>query len=510
MTFGFNRSHQAYGPNRVQLKEFSNSAAQHSNAAPFKVAIVYNQSAHAVKMVVDELRSEWGNTIKIIQVIGDNQAVSNVDASIKIDSSKWNDLDHFEDRLNQFKLQNPSYRVEIESKKTAFTAVWSGFAEAGSTGRKVEAMGLIWTGTTPDISDGLEKMGFKEFCDQVGAPTPEWFKLPNAENIDDSLRLISEKCTSGSWMIKSIFGGGGVGTKSFSDVKNISDVKSALKRVIGETKSAEGIYLEKKVDVKGGFYQGEFEVDGNQVAHGTRIVWFNANNAKVLEIGCQDEYIDQLGMPIELIQKIKDDSKKIAEISKNNTRGTIEALIYKTDLGEWAYTFIEMNRRPQVENEALAYLEMNPKTGLRRKTFVESFKRACGVPATPKVPSNVKFIAHGRILVGDPNSDGVITNHLGTIKGMSGPLPADVEAESICEGEISATSNPQHGRVLISGQSFQDVCEKLATYFKSRKPVVDGVDSTYGEGLASIIGSEPFKKGKIASERDVYKKRFAY
>ena len=77
----------------------------------------------------------------------------------------------------------------------------------------------------------------------------------------------------------------------------------------------------KKVDVKGGFYQGEFEVDGNQVAHGTRIVWFNANNAKVLEIGCQDEYIDQLGMPIELIQKIKDDSKKIAEISKNNTRG---------------------------------------------------------------------------------------------------------------------------------------------------------------------------------------------
>ena len=87
MTFDFKKSHQAkaYSPSSVQFKGFTNSAFQHSNDAPFKVAIVYNQSAHAVKMVVDELRSEWGNTIKIIQVIGDNQAVSNVDASIKID-----------------------------------------------------------------------------------------------------------------------------------------------------------------------------------------------------------------------------------------------------------------------------------------------------------------------------------------------------------------------------------------------------------------------------------------
>ena len=108
-----------------------------------------------------------GNTIKIIQVIGDNQGVSNVDASIKIDSSKWNDLDHFEDRLNQFKLQNPSYRVEIEnSKKLLLQRFGVVSQQAGSTGRKVEAMGLIWTGTTPDISDGLEKMGFKEFCDR--------------------------------------------------------------------------------------------------------------------------------------------------------------------------------------------------------------------------------------------------------------------------------------------------------------------------------------------------------
>ena len=193
--------------------------------APFKIAIVYNQSAHAVKMVVDELRSEWGNNIKIIQVIGDNQAMASVDDVIKIDPQKWNDLNHFESQLNRFKLLNPTYRIDINNKQAAFTAVWSGFAEAGSTGRKVEQMGLIWTGTTPHISDGLEKMGFKEFCDQTGAPTPEWFKLPSAENIDASMTLISENAHL-ALDDKSIYGGGGVGTKSFSDVKDSAEVRS--------------------------------------------------------------------------------------------------------------------------------------------------------------------------------------------------------------------------------------------------------------------------------------------
>ena len=127
--------------------------------------------------------------------------------------------------LIRFKLLNPTYRIDINNKQAAFTAVWSGFAEAGSTGRKVEQMGLIWTGTTPNISDGLEKMGFKEFCDKTGAPTPDWFKLPNAKNIDASMTLISENAHIWrSWMIKSIYGGGGVGTKSFSDVKDSAEV----------------------------------------------------------------------------------------------------------------------------------------------------------------------------------------------------------------------------------------------------------------------------------------------
>ena len=173
-------------------------------------------------------------------------------------------------------------------------------------------------------------------------------------------------------MVKSIHGGGGVGTKSFDDARDISDVRSALERVVSETKSSDGIYIEQKVNVQGGFFQLEIELDGTEVAHGTRVVWFNADNAKVLEIGCQDQHVETFGIPLDLIQDVKEKAKRIGVHSKNNTRGTIEALIYKDATGHWKSTFIEMNRRPQVENEALAYLEQDAITGERRKTFVES------------------------------------------------------------------------------------------------------------------------------------------
>lgn len=283
-----------------------------------------------MKSVVDELRSEWGRSIKIIQVTdGARQALPNVDATIQISKGKWNDLDHFEQRLNAFKSLNPAYGKDIEGNKAAFSAVWSGFAEAGDTGRKVQEMGLIWTGTTPGISDKLEKMGFKEICDTVGAPTPPWFQLRDAGDTDESIRFIQEQCKSGAWMVKSIHGGGGVGTKSFDDARNISDVRSALERVVSETKSSDGIYVEQKVNVQGGFFQLEIELDGTTVAHGTRVVWFNADNAKVLEIGCQDQHVEAFGIPLHLIQDVKEKEKRIGVHSKNNTQGTIEALIYK-------------------------------------------------------------------------------------------------------------------------------------------------------------------------------------
>ena len=481
----------------LRPSKFGRGFSTQPDKAPFNVAIVYNQSAHAVKSVVDELRSKWGQGIRIIQAIdGSRQPLSNVDTTIKI--NKWNDLGHFKERLNAFKVNNPTYRNDIDNQKTAFTAVWSGFAEAGETGRAIEDMGLIWTGTTPDISDQLEKMGFKQICDKVGASTPEWFELKNADS-DTAVNDIHSQCKSGgSWMIKSIYGGGGVGTKSFEDANSTDQIKTALNQVIGETKTAEGIYIEKKIDVKGGFFQLEIEVDGTTVAHGTRVVWFNASNAKVVEIGCQDEHVKQFGIPLDLIQNVKAKAKAIAEYSNNNTRGTIEALIYKNG-SEWDYTFIEMNRRPQVENEALAYLEQDAATGERRQTFVESFNRACGIPAPQRVPSAVQWVAHGRLLVGDPDNQGQITNHLGTIDGFSGPLPAGVQAESICDGEISATSNPQHGKVVITANTLDELSNRLAFYFRYRKPNVPGVESTYGESMARIVESAEFRSGKIAS-----------
>ena len=54
--------------------------------------------------------------------------------------------------------------------------------------------------------------------------------------------------------------------------------------------------------------------------------------------------------------------------AKNNTRATMEGLVFTNEKGEVELSFIECNRRPQVENEALALLQQDS-DGNRRYTF---------------------------------------------------------------------------------------------------------------------------------------------
>ena len=92
--------------------------------------------------------------------------------------------------------------------------------------------GIAWPGTEPNASDSLEKIGFKQICDKVGAPTPKFVILATQEDthqnekmqVDTSggvreqiakeyakkvLELKAEK----PGLIKSIHGGGGKGKK---------------------------------------------------------------------------------------------------------------------------------------------------------------------------------------------------------------------------------------------------------------------------------------------------------
>ena len=74
---------------------------------------------------------------------------------------------------------------------------------------------------------------------------------------------------------------------------------------------------------------------------GGRFVWFNKRLQKVVEIGLSDEYLKELDgvassapgtaphfMPYDLYEKSRQWAQDIAKVGDNNTRATMEALVF--------------------------------------------------------------------------------------------------------------------------------------------------------------------------------------
>lgn len=390
---------------------------------------------------------------------------------------------------------------------------WSAFAESSEAARAVEKLGLVWPGTEPVASERLEKIGFKRDCAAVGAPTPPFVVLseetlkvdltdPAAKEacVQDFMKSVAGMKTSEKGLIKSIHGGGGKGTAHLDNPSDPADVRASVEKVLNEMNRADGIYFEQKVNTKGDgrFYQLELEVDGTTVAQGGRFVWFNSRLQKVVEIGLSDDLVP-LFMPSDLYEKAREWSAAVAKRANNNTRATMEALVFQNEKQEFEVQFIECNRRPQVENEALALLQVDS-AGNRRYTFAELMMRAKGYPA-PKFEESkdIKVVLHARWLHGNPDSDGNITYQAGSILGMTGPRLDFIPAELMAPGEISFTSDPQLGKAVITASSWEEMCDRAATYFTMRKPTCLGSSSTYAQTMYNLFTSPQFRAGKTAS-----------
>merc|ERR1719392_391352 len=183
-------------------------------------------------------------------------------------------------------------------------------------------------------------------------------------------------------------------------------------------------------------------------------------------------------MPADLYQKSRVWAADVARLGGNNTRAMMEALVFQNEKGEFECQFIECNRRPQVENEALALLQQDAE-GYRRYTFAELMMRAKGYPA-PHFQRAVgaEVVLHARWLHGNPDSNGNITYQAGNVRGMTGPRLDYVPAELMAPGEISFTSDPQLGKAVITAASWDQMCDRAVEYFQNRKPLVMGSSAT--------------------------------
>eukprot|EP00930_Biecheleria_cincta_P069966 TRINITY_DN57636_c0_g1_i1.p1 TRINITY_DN57636_c0_g1~~TRINITY_DN57636_c0_g1_i1.p1 ORF type:complete len:1314 (-),score=272.23 TRINITY_DN57636_c0_g1_i1:130-3711(-) len=437
-----------------------------------------------------------------------------MDAALYVRPKSWGDLEHFQERLNFLCTQDHALHCHRANGQVCFMPGWSAFAESSEAAVAVQKLGLVWPGTEPVASQVLEKIGFKRICEKVGAPTPPFTVLSEEDcaAVDLTDAAAKEACvqefmskvaamkTTERGLIKSIHGGGGKGTAHLHHPDKPEEVRRAVEKVLTEMNRVDGIYFEQRVNTKGDgrFYQIELEVDGSTVADGGRFVWFNSSLQKVVEIGLSDDKISMF-MPQDLYQKARVWSGAIAAEGGNNTRATMEALVFKNEKGEFECQFIECNRRPQVENEALALLQRDEK-GNRRYTFAELMMRAKGYPAPTFEPAtDASVVLHARWLHGNPNSKGQITYQAGNILGMTGPRLDFVKAELMAPGEISFTSDPQLGKSVITADSWEEMCDNAAKYFSLRRPTVMGASSTYAQTMYNLFTSPKFRAGETAS-----------
>lgn len=485
-----------------------------SSEPPFKTVIIYNQSKHACQSVLADIRAVWGNKIRVIQTLEEGlQRLPGMDAMLFVKPKSWGDMEHFKQRLETMCTQDHGLHHHRNNREVVFMPGWSAFAESPEAAVAVQALGLVWPGTEPVASGKLEKIGFKRICASVGAPTPPFQVLSEEDAtvdltdakakeacVQEFMKLVADMKTSEKGLIKSIHGGGGKGTAHLDDPSDPAQVRAAVEKVLTEMNRSDGIYFEQKVNTKGDgrFFQLELEVDGETVANGGRFVWFNSRLQKVVEIGLSDDKIDMF-MPKDLYMKSREWSAAVAKAAGNNTRATMEGLVFVNEKGEYEMSFIECNRRPQVENEALALLQQDS-YGHRRYTFAELMMRAKGFPAPDFEPAkNVEIVLHARWLHGNPDSQGNIAYQPGTIMGMQGPRLDYVAAELMAPGEISFTSDPQLGKAVIVASSWAEMCDRAVEYFKLRRPRVIGSNATYAQTMVNLFSSPDFRAGRVAS-----------
>ncbi|MDP3706275.1 MAG: biotin/lipoyl-containing protein [Legionellaceae bacterium] len=476
--------------------------------APLDYIVIHNRSKNAADYATRQLKDAWPN-LKIIHVVQDDRdPIPGSDGVVRI--KDWANMTHFKEQFDKLAAQDSRLNHSMKIGKVGFYCVWSAPAENSNWAISAKKTGFQWIGASPDKMKGLDKIEYKKRCQALGIPTADFVEIlpPDAfldkeehlkvmaHNLVDLYHATPELAGKPVF-VKHNEGGGGRGTIKVSEM-NFDNALEAIRKIINETGgNLNGVYAEQALDLEGAqLFQIEIEWNGASMAPGGRLVWFNKENQKVLEVGFTDSAIREM-IPQEVYEACRAASQEIFVGSGYDGRGTNEILIIKDKYDNWRFKALELNKRIQVENEALSELVVDY-TGRAVNVAATQVLTALGLQAPVATDLREKgpaIVGHVRLLSCEITATGSVYPGGLEIDGAIYPQGANVQ---FVKGPVYLDADPQIGRALITANTWTEFCNKLLKFaqeFQFYGPKTE--TSTYFDFLRKLASDAVFRAGKL-------------
>ncbi len=489
--------------------------------APLPTIVVYNPSPNACRVVIEELKQAWGDTVTIIQAVpkgSPKNALADIALEIEDLPKNWSNPELVRAELELLGTSNPTVKAALQHPlPIGLYYAWGPPAESPAIAEHTARCGFKWIGASPQAIRQVDgKLVFKRKCEELGIPTSRFYEFRSLEHRDttvseaDKITILAkellDQILTGNWspngiFIKSAWGGGGRGTVpipfKLGETPTLDYIKSVLLQVInGVGKDFTGLYIEESMvpltksdddKTTHQLRQLETEITGYNrakktavLAHDDRLVTFNKDFQKTNENGLSSDITRELLTP-EIYDRCRESALRLATAIQYDNKGTVEFLIDKITLPDGTVTFVvsatELNCRRQVEARAIADLytyRASLEAGKTPHTInvtAGQVMASCGY-APPTADDLVKdpehnVCVHVRLTNSLPSTGSWKYNGGRVIGYNQAALPEWASVTLIDPGKIKTSKDPQIGCVLFKARDWEHACERQLELFST-------------------------------------------
>ena len=367
------------------------------------------------------------------------------------------------------------------AKASGADAVHPGYgflAEDSNFARAVTYAGLIWIGPTPEsIEDMGDKQRARLLARAAGVPIlpgSARFAVGDLAGLDEAARAVGFPL-----LVKASAGGGGIGMRRVDAPEDLAKTVQATQALAEKSFGDGDVYLERLVAKA---RHVEIQVfgfgDGHAVHMYERECSVQRRFQKIVE------ETPAPGIPTEVRAAMADAAVALVRQERYRGAGTVEFVV---DADSWAYYFLEMNTRIQVEHPVT---EMT--TGLDLVSL--QIRLARGDDLSSLTQESIRAVGHsieGRLYAEDPAMDFLPSP--GRLQRFK--LPKGIDGLRIDSGvregdQITFHYDPMIAKIIAHGRDRDEAIARMLTALGQLQ--IEGV-RTNGAFLGRVIDHPAFR-----------------